>query len=240
MEIREKLVGWKQAPASSRPSLRALAREQGTSHELLRHYLAGLEKWKYKEVSRKAESAAERIRTHAKSENRNLTAWEQGQVRAADLRSIRALAASALIDSFEEIKRAATRGPLHWANFKMLQIFAKQGFPEGARELLEKCAKDGPRKRKSFATVVRDTPRHAGESYGTWVRRIWDECQVYGTDCPTVVTEEILERCSRRKPESRKDNLPSIEADDAKSFRSVEGDAGNSAKVEGRRSDAIV
>ncbi len=34
-ELRQKLIEWKQTPESSRPSLRALARELGTSHQLL-------------------------------------------------------------------------------------------------------------------------------------------------------------------------------------------------------------
>lgn len=38
-EFRRKLIEWKQTPESSRPSLRALARELGTSHQLLTFYL---------------------------------------------------------------------------------------------------------------------------------------------------------------------------------------------------------
>jgi hypothetical protein len=38
-EIREKLAAWKQTPESSRPTLRALAQELGTSHQLLGHFL---------------------------------------------------------------------------------------------------------------------------------------------------------------------------------------------------------
>jgi hypothetical protein len=43
-EFRQRLMAWKQTPESQRPSLRALARELGTSHQLLKHYLDGLEK----------------------------------------------------------------------------------------------------------------------------------------------------------------------------------------------------
>lgn len=43
-EFRRKLIEWKQTPDSSRPSLRAVARELGTSHQLLAFYLEGLEK----------------------------------------------------------------------------------------------------------------------------------------------------------------------------------------------------
>jgi hypothetical protein len=62
-ELRWKLVAWKQTPESSRPSLRALACELGTSHQLLSHYLDGLEQWEYNERYRNAKKACEEIRT---------------------------------------------------------------------------------------------------------------------------------------------------------------------------------
>ena len=45
-EFRQRLVTWKQTPEPLRPSLRALARELGTTHQLLSHYLDGLEEWR--------------------------------------------------------------------------------------------------------------------------------------------------------------------------------------------------
>ena len=48
------LTAWKKTPESSRPPLRALARELGTSHQLLAFYLNGLEKWRGEEYWRRA------------------------------------------------------------------------------------------------------------------------------------------------------------------------------------------
>jgi hypothetical protein len=48
-ELRQALVEWNETPKSSRPSLRALAAELGTSHQLLKHYLNGLGKWREKQ-----------------------------------------------------------------------------------------------------------------------------------------------------------------------------------------------
>jgi hypothetical protein len=48
-ELRQALIAWQESPKSSRPSLRALAAELGTSHQLLKHYLGGLEKWRDKQ-----------------------------------------------------------------------------------------------------------------------------------------------------------------------------------------------
>jgi len=53
-EFRQRLFIWKQTPESLRPSLRELARNLGTSHQLLGFYLQHWEAW------RKAEEIRER------------------------------------------------------------------------------------------------------------------------------------------------------------------------------------
>ena len=78
-EFRQRLIAWKQEPMRSRPSLRALACELGTSHQLLKQYLDGLEKWK-------RAKDLERIRANAKAKGVPLTpeyeekylAWVKG------------------------------------------------------------------------------------------------------------------------------------------------------------------
>jgi hypothetical protein len=94
----------------------------------------------------------------------------------------------------------------------------------------------GPEEKKAFC--MKDTPRKQSESSGTWVQRIWDECDKYDTKCPEVLTMELLETYSRGDAKSGNDNLPPIPPKNAKSFRSVAGATGNSAKAAGRRSDA--
>jgi hypothetical protein len=74
-EIRARLVTWKQSPEPQRISLRALAAEIGTSHQLLSFYLKRLDKWQMKEYRRKAEE----IRDRAQIEKRPLTQWEETQ-----------------------------------------------------------------------------------------------------------------------------------------------------------------
>ncbi len=44
-EIRARLMEWKRTPESFRSSLRAVAAEMGTSHQLLSFYLRRLEEW---------------------------------------------------------------------------------------------------------------------------------------------------------------------------------------------------
>jgi len=60
-ELCQRLLIWKQVPESSRTSLRALARNLGVSHQLLRHYVKRLDKWQAEEYWRRARL----IRAHA-------------------------------------------------------------------------------------------------------------------------------------------------------------------------------
>jgi hypothetical protein len=135
-EFRQRLIEWKQIPESMRPSLRALARELGTSHQLLKHYLDRLEKWQYQERCRKAKQQSEEIRARAAAEGRYMTAWEEQQVRAYDRAAMSAMVAPMLLDQIERIKQADKQGPLNCYQIKTLKLLAR-GFPE-ARELLQK------------------------------------------------------------------------------------------------------
>jgi hypothetical protein len=141
-EFRRTLIAWKQTPESCRPSLRALARELGTSHQLLGHYFAGLEKWRYKERYRDANAEADQILARAIVEDRRMTQWEEERYHACTIAATRAKAGSLLLDELAKLKREARRGPLHPVQFKLVELFAKQGFP-GAQELLQKCLQVG-------------------------------------------------------------------------------------------------
>jgi hypothetical protein len=94
-EFRQTLLAWRQIPPAARLPLRALARQLETSHQLLKHYLDGLEKWRYQERYRKAKQESEEIRARAKAENRVLTPWEEQRVHACFVGSLRAHAALA-------------------------------------------------------------------------------------------------------------------------------------------------
>jgi hypothetical protein len=215
-ELRQRLISWKAIPESSRPSLRALAHELGTSHQLLKHYLDGLEKWQSLEYLREAIA----IRSRAIAEDRPITQWEEQRANNLTRAGASAFAGSMLRDCLERLMRDAKYGPLHPAQFKTVKFLAKQGFP-GAHELLQKCLRDGLKKRKRFAEIVKETPRREGEECGAWVRRIWDQCDKYDTNCPAVLSEELLEKYSRDSANNRRNNLPAIPADAAKSFRTA-------------------
>jgi len=189
-EFRQKLVIWKQTPVFLRPSLRELARQLGTSHQMLTHCLKGLEKWQAKEDWRRMRE----IYANARAENRPLTPYEAREAEAYNRRATCRYVGSVLRDQLEQLKQEARRGPLNHYQIKMLKLLARN-FPE-AQELLPTCSQ-GSLKKKSFRKIVMDTPRLEGESNVAWVRRIWDECVKYGARCPQVIRVERLEKWSR-------------------------------------------
>ena len=217
-EFRQRLIAWKQTPESCRPSLRALACELGTSHQLLAFYFKRLEKWQAKEYFHQATE----IRTRAHAQGRPMTQWEQQQAHDLTRAGIRTMVLPALLNMLERLKQDAERGPLHPAQFKMVKIFVKQGFP-GAQDLLQKCLRDGLKERKPFVDIVKETPRQEGETFIAWARRIHDQSAKYATNYPRVVTEELLEKCSRGSVKTRNNNLTPTSDGSAKSFRTVRG-----------------
>jgi hypothetical protein len=136
--------------------------------------------------------------------------------------AVRAKVCSIGLDELARLKQEAKRGPLHLAQFKMVKIFTKQGFP-GAQELLQKCTQVGVKERKRFAEIVKETPRQESEAYIDWVRRIWNECDKYDTKCPRVITEELLQKWSQDNAKKSDDNLPAISMRVPKSFETVSG-----------------
>jgi hypothetical protein len=174
-------------PEPARPSLRALARKLNTSHQLLKHFLDGLDDWEYKERFRVAQELAEQkanvFRARARAENREMTMRE----------SLDVLVTPGMLDQIETIRQEAKRGRLNWAHVKTPKIWARH-FPQ-AKEVLEKYSKS-VLPRKSFMEIVKGTPRLEAETDVDWVRRIWDQCVKFGTDCPSVIKEEMVRKWS--------------------------------------------
>ncbi len=200
-DFRRMLIAWKQTPESLRPSLRALARVLGTSHQLLKHYLDGLEKWRYKERYRKATQESDQILARAIVEDRPLTESEEQRHHACTIATVRATLCSIGLDELAKLQQEAKRGPLQPAQFKMVEILAKRGFP-AAQELLPQCSQVARKERKRFADIVKESPRQEGETYIDCVRCILDQCSKYDMKVPRVITEELLQRCSKNSEPS--------------------------------------
>lgn len=108
LEFYGRLATWRQTPESVRPSLRALARQLGTSHQLLSHYLRSWAKWQAKEYRRQAEE----IRSNAEVERRSLTAWEEQQAEVYDQAAFQCMIESALEKAVKQFERDANAGTL--------------------------------------------------------------------------------------------------------------------------------
>jgi hypothetical protein len=158
-ELRRILIEWKQAPEPSRPSLRALACELGTSHQLLAFYLNGLDEWQGREYLRQAT----KIRAAANSERRHLSQYEENQIHSYTRAGVRAIAGAALRDSIKRMRKESKHRGLCWHEIKSLKILAP-GFPE-AQELLQKCSQSGVKTAKNnlppISTAVAKSFRHA-------------------------------------------------------------------------------
>lgn len=129
-ELRQRLAVWQQTPEFMRPSLRALARELGTTHQLLTHYCDGLESWKAREE-------AKRIRARAEAEGCEMTLRE----------CVDAIVTPGILADIESLRRAARRGPLNSWQIKTLKLWAKH-FPV-AQEVLASSRAMTPQEEKA-------------------------------------------------------------------------------------------
>ncbi len=120
-------------PESQRQSLRALAAEIGTSHQLLSFYLRWWDHWQMKEYRRKARE----IRAHAEAESRPMTRWEEQQVEAYDRAAFHSMIDSVLHKTLKQLQAQATLGKLSRIQIKMLKLLASRGHRE-ARKLLQR------------------------------------------------------------------------------------------------------
>ena len=141
-EFRRRLTAWKQTPESTRPSLRALARDLGTSHQLLSFFLKDLGQWQGEEYWRHARD----IRDRAMAELRSLTQWEEQQIRAYNRAAVRATVGPMLLDTIERITQESERRPLVRQEIETMKLLAP-GFPE-AMEFLQKYSQNDAKNEK--------------------------------------------------------------------------------------------
>jgi hypothetical protein len=158
-EFRRRLVEWKRMPESARPPLRALARELGTSHQLLTHYLGGLEKWQVKEAWR----CAREYRAQANANGRPMTSWEALQSRALDRHAfclqMDAGMNEALATWEREIEQAVRDGkPVAPELPKMVRKIAASG-NEKAQAMLTKYFSPEARQRLGLKFLRKHIPR---------------------------------------------------------------------------------
>jgi len=138
VEFREKLAAWQRMPEFSRPPLRAVARELGTSHQLLSHYLKTWDKWQTKEYRRRAAE----IRARAWGENRGLTPWEDAQAKAYDNAAFQSMIASAMDHAMRKLLVELEAGrTLSRKQTQLVNLLVRKGFPM-ALKVKERCSQN--------------------------------------------------------------------------------------------------
>ena len=156
-EIRAKLLMWKQSPELQRISLRALAVELRTSHQLLGSHLRSLNKWQAKDYKGRAEE----IRNLAWAENRRLTPWEESRAGALDRAAFQCMIESALAQALRRYEKELRKGKGRAGNLRPFRMLAQRGFP-GAQNVLQKYKFSLPPKQVGNAKSFRRDRSKAG------------------------------------------------------------------------------
>lgn len=157
--IRARLIAWKALPEQQRISLRALAVEFGTSHQLLGSYLRSLNKWQAKDYKCRAEE----IRNLARAENRRLTPWEESRAEALDRAAFQCMIECALTHALRRYEKELREGKGRAGNLKLVRMLAQRGFP-GAQKVLQKYKFNLPPKQIGNAKSFRRDRSKAGNS----------------------------------------------------------------------------
>jgi hypothetical protein len=131
--IRARLVSWRRMPETSRISLRALASELGTSHQLLTFYLKGLDNWQKADYQRRAKA----IRDRARAENRYMTPWERSQEISLQRSALVCMMDEILAPTLKQLEADAKAGALSKRALKIVVFLARRGVPI-AKKILEK------------------------------------------------------------------------------------------------------
>jgi hypothetical protein len=166
-EFRKKLMLWVQSPEWSRLSLRALACQLGTSHQLLTFYLKGLDVWRGQQYLREASQ----IRSVASAEGRQLTEWEEQRAYACTRAGVRAISGAMLRDSIKRMKKESELRALCPQEIKSLTILARQ-FPE-AQELLQKGSLSGVKSAKNNLPPISADSAKSFRSVGGNAEKGW-------------------------------------------------------------------
>jgi hypothetical protein len=122
-ELRAGLAAWMRIPENKRISLRGLAKQLGTSHQLLNSYLRSWDRWQMKEYEREAKE----IRASADAEGRAMTPGEEQRVRVCTSQASRWMFSALLNDEYRKLWRQARRGKLTAGEVKMLTYFGRRG-----------------------------------------------------------------------------------------------------------------
>jgi hypothetical protein len=220
-EIRMRLIEWQEIPEGIRQSLRQLAAELGTSHQLLSFYLRRLHQWKSAEHHRRADAIGER----AEAEGRLMTNHELYLEQANRQEASRCYAAS-MVDWIErKFEAQARRGnlPLEFVNG-----LAKRLNDPWVAKLQNILRKQEERQGKRLSAIL----RQLNQAQDT------DEYQRIYKKLPLQYRKNLGVLGIAGKPAIQKksrSNLPSKPVGSRKPFELAKWPPGNSAKTTNAR-----
>jgi len=123
--IRRRLIAWRQIPEEQRPSLRALAEELSTSHQLLSFYLNGLNRWQREEYHRRAQEI--------RSKGLGMTYADEQQALAYDRAALQLMLDDALEPTFQRLEAGAKAGNLNAHELQLVNLAARRGMPRAQK-----------------------------------------------------------------------------------------------------------
>ena len=131
--ICERLESWRRAPEAQKPSLRALAQELGTSHQLLSFHVRRLTKRQEKEYRVKAQEI--------RSKGLVMTYADEQQAFAYDRAALQALLHDVLELIFQKIEARTKVGDLCPYELEVVSVAVRRGNPQALKikQALARC-----------------------------------------------------------------------------------------------------
>jgi hypothetical protein len=137
--IRTRLVSWSQAPEGQRPSLRVLAKELGTTHQMLGFYLKGLDEWE----SRRQQAEYHRKAQEIRSKGLGMTYADEQQMIAYERAALICMVNRALDSALERLTEEAKAEGWTRKRIEFVKLAARKGHP-AAQKLLQNLRNNLP------------------------------------------------------------------------------------------------
>jgi hypothetical protein len=149
-ELHQQLSAWK-SRLGLRPSLRRLAHELGTSHQLLGHYLKTWTKWEKRNYERRAAEICGRAQT----EDRYLTPSEELEATECDRAAFRAMVTFSVESIVNDLlKKIKTGHAPSKSELRLIRVVASNGFGL-AKKILDLCGSVSAKNQRNNLPGVR-------------------------------------------------------------------------------------
>ena len=218
-EFRTRLLEWRQIPEPTRISLRELAAEIGTTHQLLSFYLQRLNEWQMNEQAKEYRRQAKAIRDGADAENRSMSQFEMERMIAYEQAAGRCMMSSLLEETFRSFEAEARRGHL---SPKIADYLARRLDDPRAQRIARLANR--PRKSTRFDAVLKElADTRDSEKAKRLIRQLTpkEREEFWALQEKQRRTIARNPRDLKRNQVLQRNNLPLTTTDSVKSFRST-------------------